>query len=88
MNIRRQELYYDYVSGMTVKITQINKSNGRIFKVLITTGGILKGGHYSPPIPETQSFVNVDNLLLYIKRQTECSDYELSKIKSILSAIK
>jgi len=67
---------------MAVKIVEVNNVHGKSFKVTITTQGGWKGSYYSQPIPEAESFINVENMLLYIKRQTECSDHELSAIRS------
>lgn len=70
------------VCGMTVKIAEVNNHNGRSYKVTITTQGSWKGDYYSQPIPEAESFINVENMLQYIKRHTGCSDSDLSAIRS------
>jgi len=70
------------INGMAVKIVEVNNGHGKSYKVTITTQGEWRGSYYSQPIPEAESFVHTENILLYIKRHTECSDYDLSAIRT------
>lgn len=70
------------VQGMTVKIAEVNNHRGKSYKVTITTQGDWKGDYYSQPISAAESFTNVENMLQYIKRQTGCTEHELSTIRS------
>lgn len=70
------------VCGMVVKISEVSNQNGKSYKVTITTQGGWKGDYYSQPIPEAESFINVENMLQHIKRHTSCSDSDLSAIRS------
>lgn len=72
------------VGGMAVKIAEVKNRNGRSFKVTISTQGGWNGEYYLQPIPDAESFINIENMLQYIKRQTECSESELSHIRSII----
>lgn len=84
MSYRSAERYYGSVNGVTVKITEVTNQNNRRFRVSISTKGVQQGAYYSPPILGSESFVNVENLLSYIKQHTGCSDYEVNTIKSAI----
>lgn len=74
--------YYGTVNGMSVKITEIVSNGSRSYKVAITTKGVSKGNYFSPPVSGAESFVNIEDSLLYIKRQTDCSNSAISTIKA------
>lgn len=82
MNKGKKQHYSGSINEMSVNVTEVDISNIRHYKVNISSSGVIKSGYISPPVDMHKSFTDIEKMLVYIKKQTECSNNELSLIRT------